>query len=126
MTIVAAESVSGFFHEVVEGAMKARRVDATDGATTYLVALLSDFTRPDSRAEETLDRPLAFLLDEALHTSVLAERFERLRVLGDGVLYGCGFSGDHFEARGVDQNYLVGIGATAYSTASSLVRAKGA
>jgi hypothetical protein len=122
MSIVAAESVTGFFHEVVEDAMRARKVEATEGATRYLVCLLTDYAKPDTRAGATLDRPLAFLLDEALNTLDLAERFERLRTVGDGVLYGCGFFGDHFEARGLDQSYLVGIGVTAYRNAGSLLR----
>ncbi len=121
MSILTNGTVTDFFHEVVEDAIKARRVEATDGATTYLVSLLSDYARPDARAEEALERPLAFLLDEALHTVAPAERFDRLRVLGDGVLYTCGFFGDHFEARGVDQKYLVGIGTTAYGTASAML-----
>src|ERR1700722_12211268 len=120
--IVATESVSGFFHGVVEDAIKATGVDATDGATRYLVSLLTDYARPGTRAEETLARPLAFLLDEAMTTVVPAERFERLRTLGDGVLYSCGFFGDHFESRGVDQSYLIGIGTVAYGAASSMLR----
>ena len=120
--IVASHSISGFFHEAVEDAIKTRRVEVTDGATTYLVSLLSDFARPDTRAEETMERPLSFLLDEALHTAAPGERFERLRSLGDGVLYTCGFFGDHFEARGVDQKYLIAIGTTAYGAASAMMR----
>src|SRR5580692_9389309 len=122
MSIVATDSISSYFHDDVEDAMKARRVEATDMATSYLVALLSDFARPDVRAGEALDRPVAFLLDEALHTVEPGERFERLRSLGDGVLYSCGFFGDHFEAKGVGQSYLVGIGAVAYGGASSMLR----
>jgi hypothetical protein len=122
MSIVATDSISSYFHDVVEDAMKARRVEATDMATSYLVALLSDFARPDVRAGQALDRPVAFLLDEALHTVEPGERFERLRSLGDGVLYSCGFFGDHFEAKGVEQSYLVGIGSVAYGGASSMLR----
>jgi hypothetical protein len=121
MSILTSGTVTDFFHEVVEDAIKSRRVEATDGATTYLVSLLSDYARPDARAEQALERPLAFLLSEALQTTAPAERFDRLRVLGDCVLYTCGFFGDHFEARGVDQKYLVGIGTTAYGTASSML-----
>jgi hypothetical protein len=120
--IVATDSVASFFHGVVEDAIKAKRVAATDGATSYLVALLTDYARPGNRAEEALARPMAFLLDEAMHTASPAERFERLRSLGDGVLYSCGFFGDHFEARGVDQGYLIGIGSIAYGAASSMLR----
>jgi hypothetical protein len=122
MAIVAAESVSGFFCEVVEDALRARRVDATDGATHYLVGLLAAYAHPDGRAGEALDRPLTLLLDEALRDPDPAERFERLRTIGDGVLYGCGFFGDHFEARGVDPKYLHGLGTRAYGAASSMLR----
>ncbi len=101
MAIVAAQSVSNFFGEVVEDAVRTRRVEATDGATHYLVALLADYAHPDRRAGEALERPLTLLLDEALTGPDPADRFERLRTLGDGVLYGCGFFGDHFRsARG--------------------------
>jgi hypothetical protein len=122
MTILAAPSVLGFFHEVVEDAIKARRVEATDGATRYLVALLADYAHPGEEAGDALDRPLTLLLDEALHLRDRAERFQRLRIIGDGVLYGCGFFGDHFEARGVDARYMHGLGTRAYGAASSMLR----
>jgi hypothetical protein len=124
MSIVPAQSVSGFFVEVVEDAMKARRVEATEGATHYLVALLADYAHPDRTAGEALERPMTLLLDEALHAPDPAARFERLRVLGDGVLYGCGFFGDHFEARGIDLAYMHGLGTRAYGAASSMLRAQ--
>ncbi len=91
MTIVASASVSDFFEEVVEDAMKARRVSASDATTSYVVALLADLAKPGSPVEKTLERPLTFLLDEALQTTELGERFEKLRTLGDGVLYSSGF-----------------------------------
>ena len=122
MAIVTAQSVAVFFHEVVEDAMKTRRVEATDGATKYLVALLADYAHPGKPAGEALDRPMTILLDEALHAPDAGERFERLRVLGDGVLYGCGFFGDHFEARGIDLGYLQALGTRAYGAASSMLR----
>ncbi len=126
MTIVAARSVSGFFGEVVEDSIRQRRVEATDGATRYLVALLADFARPDQRAGETLERSLTLLFDEAINTPNAAERFDRLRHLGDGVLYGCGFFGDHFEARGVDPKYLHGLGTRAYDAAGHILQARAA
>ena len=48
--IVATDSVASFFHGVVEDAIKARRVDATDGATSYLFSLLSDYAKPGAGA----------------------------------------------------------------------------
>ena len=121
MSIVAAGSVSDFFEDVVADAMRARKVDATPAATSYIVALLADFARPDARAEETLERPLTFLLDEALHTANVGERFDKLRSLGDGILYSSGFFADHFEARGVAQNYIIGLGAAAYENAGAIM-----
>jgi hypothetical protein len=125
MSIVATASVSDFFEEVVVDAMKARGVSASEGARSYVVALLTDLAKPGSPVERTLERPLTLLLDEALHTPELGERFERLRTLGDGVLYSSGFFADHFEARGVDASYLIGIGQTAYESAGSLIRSRG-
>ncbi len=122
MTIVAAHSVSHFFNEAIEDAIRQQRVDATDGATRYLVALLGDYVHPDRQAGEALDRPLTLLFDEALHTPNPADRFQRLRIIGDGILYGCGFFGDHFEARGVDGKYLRGLGTRAYEEAGSMLR----
>lgn len=122
MTILAARSVSHFFCEAVEEAIRLRRVSATDGATQYIVALLADYAHPRGRAEEALEKPLTLLLDEALRVGDRAERFERLRTLGDGVLYGCGFFGAHFEARGVDPRYLHGLGTRAYGAAATLLR----
>jgi hypothetical protein len=124
MSIVATASVSDFFEEAVVDAMKSRGVSASEGARSYVVALLADLAKPGSPVERTLERPLTLLLDEALHTQELGERFERLRTLGDGVLYSSGFFADHFEARGVDTGYLIGIGRTAYDNAGSLIRTR--
>ncbi len=121
MTILATASLDGFFHDALEDAMKARRIEASSGTKTYLAGVLSEFAKPDAHREATLDRPLAFLLDEALHTNDLGERFAKLRALGDGTLYSSGFFIDHFERRGVDQSYLVNIGSRAYESAGSLL-----
>jgi hypothetical protein len=121
MSIALEKSVGGFFHEVVGEAVRTRRLEATDQAMSYLVALLTDFAHPDPVREDTFDRPLAFLLHEALRATG-AERFQRLRALGDGVLYLTGFFGDHIETRGVDMGYVTNVGATAYRSASAMLR----
>jgi hypothetical protein len=122
MTIVAAHSVSQFFNEIVSDSIRSQGVQATEGATRYVVALLADYAHPGARAGQALDRPLTLLFDEALRESDAGERFERLRTLGDGVLYGCGFFGDHFESRGVDPRYLQGLGTRAYGAAGGMLR----
>lgn len=122
MSIVATVSVTDFFGDVVGSAMRSRGVNASEGATSYVVALLADLAKPGNPVERTLERPLTLLLDEALHTPERGDRFEKLRILGDGVLYSSGFFADHFEARGVDTSYVIGIGRTAYENAGSLLR----
>jgi hypothetical protein len=121
MSIALANSVGSFFHEAVGEAVRSRQIEATEEARSYLVALLSDFAHPDAGRDDTFDRPLAFLLDEALRTTG-AQRFQRLRALGDGVLYITGFFGDHIENRGVDVGYVTSVGATAYRGVASMLR----
>lgn len=121
MSIVASASVADFFGEVVEDAMKSHGLKASEGATSYIVALLAELAKPGSPVERTLERPLTLLLDEALKTQVRADRFEKLRTLGDGVLYSSGFFAENFEARGVDTQYVISIGRTAYENAGSIL-----
>ena len=122
--IVAQPSLAEFFSEAVQESLVACKVEATPPTASYLVTVLEDFTKPD-RTKETLNRPLALLLDEALHAPNAGERFERLRTLGDGVLYASGFFGDHFQRRGVHTDYLYGIGARAYGGASAMLGVEG-
>jgi hypothetical protein len=121
MSIALERSVGGFFHEVVEEAVRTSQVEATDQAMSYLVSLLTEFAHPDPVREDTFGRPLSFLLHEALRTTG-AERFQRLRALGDGVLYLTGFFSEHIETRGVDMGYVTSVGATAYRSAASMLR----
>jgi hypothetical protein len=105
----------------VAEAIRTRGYETTDAAEAYLVALLADYTKPGQLGNETLSRPLTLLLDEAMQTSG-SERFERLRVLGDGVLYVSGFFGEHLETRGVERRYMSTLGACAYENASAMLR----
>jgi hypothetical protein len=122
MAIVAAHSVASFFSEAVNDSIRSRKIDATDGATRYIVALLADYAHPDPLTGATLERPLALLFDEAVRAPDAGDRFARLRALGDGVLYGCGFFGDHFDSRGVDRKYVQTIGVRAYESAGVMLR----
>jgi hypothetical protein len=114
-------NLEGFFHDVVDDAMRQKQVAATEPAELYLVSLLTEYARPDARSSETLERPLTLLLDEALNAPA-PERFERLRVLGDGVLYVSGFFAQHLENRGVEVRYVTSLGARAYDGAGRMLR----
>jgi len=119
MAIVAADSIASFFDEVVEDALKVRHVEASQSATRYIVGVLADYAHPDDLA--TLGRPLALSLQEALVAHPPAQRFERLRQLGDAILYASGFFSDHFAARGLETRYVSSIGARAYVSAGAIL-----
>lgn len=119
MDIVATGSIASFFDEVVEDALKVRQVEASQSATRYLVGVLADYAHPEDLGP--LSRPLALSLQEALVTNHPAERFERLRQLGDAVLYASGFFADHFAARGLETRYVSSIGSRAYVSAAAML-----
>ena len=113
--------ISDYFEEVVGGAMRARNVDVTPAASSYVVGLLCEYAHPSAASERTFDEPLTFALRDALEANG-KERFKRLRMLGDHVLYALGFFGGHLEMRGVAKSYVVGVGTTAYTEAASMLK----
>ena len=114
-------NLESFFHDVLDDAMRRKQVAATEAAEVYLVSLLADYARPDALSSAALERPVTLLLDEALNAPG-QERFERLRVLGDGVLYVSGFFAQHLETRGVEVRYVTSLGARAYDNAARMLR----
>ncbi len=122
-TIAIAPNISLYFQEVISDAIRVRQVEATDAAASYLVSLLCSFTHPDEEAGSTFNRPLTFLLHDALEAPP-AERFRRLRVLGDHALYALGFFGGHIELKGVDRGYVSSVGSTAYAHAAAMLRTR--
>ncbi len=116
-----AADLSGFFREALTVALEERRVRTSETTAHYLVSLLADFAHPDELAQETFERPLPLLLEEALN-SAGRERFERLRTLGDTVLYTSGFFLDHLQTRGVELSYVSTLGARAYVNAATMLR----
>jgi len=118
-------SLEGFFGELVLAAREERQVPATDAATAYLTALLTDYARPGALSRDTLERPFTLLLAEA-EESVGGERFERLRAVGDGVLYVSGLYSEHLQTRGVALRYVRSVGARAYYGARHMLHGAGA
>ncbi|MFZ5890108.1 MAG: hypothetical protein ACOY0T_03490 [Myxococcota bacterium] len=119
-----AADLRGFFQPALETALSEKRVSASQPTAHYLVALLVDFAHPAALANETLERPLPVLLEEALRAAG-HERFERLRCLGDSVLYTSGFFLDHLETHGVELSYVSTLGARAYGSAANMLRRAG-
>jgi hypothetical protein len=120
-SIAISPSMSEYFKDAVSGVVRARHVDATDAALTYLVGLLCDYAHPEQNAESTLSKPLTFLLNDAMAANGI-DRFKRLRSLGDGVLYAVGFFGDHVDQKRLDRSYMLSVGSSAYDHASAMLR----
>jgi hypothetical protein len=122
-SISIAPNISQYFQEVISDAIRARQVEATEAAASYLVSLLCDYAHPDEEAGATFNQPLTFVLRDAMDL-VGAERFRRLRGLGDHSLYALGFFGDHIEQKGIAPGYVSTVGSTAYREAASMLRLK--
>ncbi len=111
--------LSEFFRETVESVRQRRAYVATTAAETYIAGVLADHAYAPL-ANEDADKPLTLLLANALN-AVGNERFERLRRVGDGVLYTTGFFAEHLERRGIEQSYVEQVGARAYATAGRML-----
>jgi hypothetical protein len=111
---------SEFFRESLLVAMEKRGVRPSEQSEVYLTTLLNDHLR-SAEAVERLDEPFAIRLAKAMQITG-AERFERLRTLGDDVLFASGFFAQHLERRGLTDDYVKGMGQLAYGGAASALR----
>lgn len=118
-----SQDVNGYFDDAIQQAIATRRVDATEAATCYLSGLLLDYAHGSKRTAD-LEKPLTFQLRDAL-AAPRSQRFDRLRAIGDGVLYVLGFFGECFVRRGADPNYIIRVGASAYGHASGMLQVGG-
>lgn len=110
-------NVDGFFREIVESAAEQESVESTDLGLAYVTSLLASYVRLSSKDRALLGESLTLALHRAVGASG-AERFERLRSVGDAVLYASGFFAEHLSARGVSLPYVRGLGARAYGLAA--------
>ena len=121
-----APDVDGFFRELVTQAIKHRGFEPSTASASYVVALLAEAAKPNASALNVIgESSFTLMLAEAMESQGVT-RFEKLRLLGDGVLYVSGFFGDHLSRRGLAPYYVKGLGATAYGGAASMLRSVGA
>jgi hypothetical protein len=113
--------VAAYFEAALSEAVKSCGVRASEAALGYLAALLTDFARPGWQSGAGGEQPLTFRLRDAL-AAAGAERFKRLREIGDEILYALGFFAAHVTRHGADREYLLGIGANAYDHAAAMLR----
>lgn len=122
--IAGKVDVDSFFEGAVREAAVGRGYDPDAPSALYLAGVLAAHARPEPILREALERPLTLVLAEAL-SAAGAERFLRLRGLGDHVLYVSGFFADHIESRGVAPTFVRSVGKTAYDAAGAMLRRVG-
>lgn len=122
--IAISSNIAEYFGSVVDDALRSKHVQASPAASQYVVGVLCDFAHPREEAESAFSKPLTFQLRDALEAP-FAERFRRLRALGDNVLYATGFFGGHIELRGLDRKYIMHVGSSAYQNAAAMLHAPG-
>lgn len=106
--LTLATTVDEFFHEVVNDALSAKQIDASEPAGWYLVNLLGEFT-----TARLTDEPLGMKL--ATTGDSMGERFRRLKEVGDTSLYVAGFFAESLGRSLVDVDYYVALGKSAYA-----------
>ncbi len=127
--LVTTESLSAYFRELLEEAMRRQAAPLNQVTEFYLVDLLSRFSdagalyvrREDGMLEE---EPLAFQLQRALEGATREERVAALRKLGDGSLYVAGFFGYSLANRPVDVDYYIAMGGAAYGALANMTRSR--
>jgi hypothetical protein len=115
---------SDFFRDAVETVIEKEGYEATTATQVYVTTLLVDYARPTALAGQLLSEPVGIALAKALHVST-PDRFERLRTLGDEVLFISGFFTEYLQKRGLESGYARELGAVAYDGASQTLRRLG-
>jgi hypothetical protein len=125
-TFESTVNVHGFFRELVGQAINHSGFEPSTAGASYVVSLLADSAKPNASPMNVMgESSFTLMLAEAMESHG-AVRFEKLRLLGDGVLYVSGFFSEHLQRRGLAPYYVRGLGATAYGGAASMLRSVGA
>jgi hypothetical protein len=124
-SIASTVDVDGFFRELVGQAIGHSGFEPSTAGASYVVSLLADSAKPNASPINVMgESSFTLMLADALESHGAA-RFEKLRLLGDGVLYVSGFFSEHLQRRGLAPYYVRGLGATAYGGAASMLRSVG-
>jgi hypothetical protein len=123
-TISLAADLGAYFEAALVQAIAVCGLSSSHAVERYLLGLLCDFARPDWQAAVGVEHPLTFRLRDALATAG-AERFTRLRRLGDEILYALGFFAQSLTRHGADRSYVSGLGKSAYGHAAAMLRSSG-
>src|SRR3989339_1580681 len=117
--IVTAASLTEYFREALDAALKHEALHPNEATSSYLVQLLCEFAENKT---QDLKQPLAMILARANFSSSTEESVSRLKQVGDQSLYVAGFFGESLVRLKLDLEYYVTMGEVAYRRLSSLMK----
>ncbi len=124
--VVMVANLREFFRDSLDAAMSNQRVAAADATSHYIVNLLTLFARSEelyeSSDEGRRNKPLAFMLADALEAETVYQRDRALQRLGDVSLFMAGFFAQSFARRLIDIDYYISMGGGAYAHLSQMQR----
>ncbi len=128
--VETATTVYDFFQTEVSRHVTELHKTVPAEAQVYVANLCSRFMKSDAffvQVEGKSDiEPFALMLKRALECEDDTLRLQTLRHLGDTALYTSGFLSERVERRGIDVDYVIGMGGMAYQGVSHLMNRTGA
>ena len=103
-------TLTDFFRDLLQGAMRIHRVESSEDSEFYLVKLLERFAHPHP---DWTSRPLALEYLESFHSPAV-HRYAKLRHVGDTSLFLSGIFMDNLERQLVPTSYYISLGKLAY------------
>jgi hypothetical protein len=123
--IQAVRNLREFFRDSVAESMNRQKIDADDHTASYVVNLLTLFSRSEALFDQSDDglqlRPVALVLAEAVDRDPNEKNFALQRV-GDVSLFIAGFLGDGLTTKLVGVDYYVQMGGAAYGALAENIR----
>ena len=117
-SVVAVTSLREFFRDAFHSAAAHQRLDIDEHTESYVVTLLTLFSRVEALFDPTPQgprlRPLALMLVDAVDAPTPAARQHALQRLGDVSLFVAGFFVRSFARKLVDVDYHIAMGGNAY------------
>lgn len=113
-----------FFRELVTDALGSQKVSTKPETEFYLVNLLNHFMKTDRLYATDSnggfnEKPLAFMVKEAIEEPTIEAQSKMFRHIGDVTLYTAGFFQDSLNRKLVDVDYYIDVGNTAYNLVAS-------
>lgn len=120
---VTNEGMAGFFTDKLEDATDRYGVKISDFTKSYVVGVLTDYSKTEAMHPQGEPETLAMLYLKSQHAQS-EERLRLLRRLGDLALCVSGFFANSLNRKVVDVDYYIHMGSGAYSGIASMFERK--